>query len=183
MSHSARARSEIVLTVMRRRVSASPSPEVASDTARASAMVRSTASGNEGVNSSSPRTAPSASTSASTAFRPRCTCAAWFATPVASLHVRQQELRAPPPAGLLVADESKHQLTAPGVAELRQGDERERERRHPRLHVAGAAPVDAPVLHVPPERVVLPPGLANRKRVEVPVQHEPALAPGSAPRD
>ena len=47
-------------------------------------MVRSTASGNEGVRASSPRTAPSASTSASTAFRPRCTCAAWFATPVAS---------------------------------------------------------------------------------------------------
>ena len=53
-----------VLTVMRRSVSASPSPDSASDTAFA--MVRSTASGNEGVRSSSPRTAPSASTSVST---------------------------------------------------------------------------------------------------------------------
>ena len=95
MSHSARARSGMVLTpmppsmrpvltVMRRKVSASPSPESASDTDCASAMVRSTAAGSEGVRTANARTAPSASTSASTALLPRCTCAAWFATPVAS---------------------------------------------------------------------------------------------------
>ena len=95
MSHCARARSGMVLTpmppsmhpvltVMRRRVSASPSPDSASDTAFACAMVRSTATGIENARSSSERTAPSASSSASTAFLPRWTCAAWFATPVAS---------------------------------------------------------------------------------------------------
>ena len=60
MSHSARARSGMVLTpmppsirpvltVMRRKVSASPLPEVASDTVCACAMVRSTAAGSEGA--------------------------------------------------------------------------------------------------------------------------------------
>ena len=39
----------LVLTVMRRKVSSSPSPEVASDTDCACAMVRSTATGSEGA--------------------------------------------------------------------------------------------------------------------------------------
>ena len=100
------------------------------------------------------------------------------------LDVREQVLRAPPPAGLLVADEREHQLPAPGIAELRQGDEREHQGRHARLHVAGAAPVDAPVLQVRPERVVLPPGLADRKGIEVAVEHEPAAGTRpSCPRD
>ena len=46
------------------------------------------------------------------------------------LDVHQQVLRAPPPAGLLVADEREHQLTIPGLTELRQGDERQHQRRH-----------------------------------------------------
>ena len=100
------------------------------------------------------------------------------------LDVREKVLRAPPSARLLVADESEHQLTAPRIAELRQGDEREHQGRHARLHVAGAAPVDAPVLQVRPQRGVRPSGLADRKGVEVAVEHEAATgARPASPRD
>ena len=93
-------------------------------------------------------------------------------------------MRAPPPARLLVADEREHDLAAPGIAELRQGDEREHQGGHARLHVAGAAPVDAPVLQIRPQRRVRPPGLADRKGVEVAVEHEPSAGTRpSCPRD
>ena len=100
------------------------------------------------------------------------------------LDVGEQVLRAPPPAGLLVADEGEHQLAAPGIAELRQSDECEHQGGHPRLHVAGAAPVDAPILQIRPQRRVRPPGLADWEGVEVAVEHEPAAgARTPGPRD
>ena len=100
------------------------------------------------------------------------------------LDVREQVLRAPPPAGLLVADEGEHDLAVPGVAELRQGDQCEHQGGHARLHVAGAAPVDAPVLQIRPQRRVRPPGLTDWEGVEVAVEHEPAAGARTPdPRD
>ncbi len=86
-------------------------------------------------------------------------------------HVAEQPLRAPRAAGLLVGGEGQRQPSRERRLELaHQGDDRERD-GEARLHVARAAPPDAPVLDGAGKRRPRPPR-PRRKLVEVPRQHE-----------
>ena len=150
----------LVLTVIRRNVSASP--DVASDPVFASARMHSTAGCNRlqipqahapprvHRPAHQPHSAPSARAPRSSRLRPPSpqsppthSPSRRFAPPAASRCPRSASrcpppprrspagtACPPPPAGLLVADERGHQLTIPGLTELRQGDERQHQRRH-----------------------------------------------------